>query len=50
MTLADIRWAEELFVCNSLIGLWPVRSLEGIQYPLGPLTQRLRHLIDTQLF
>jgi 4-amino-4-deoxychorismate lyase len=50
MTLADVRRAEELFVCNSLIGLWPVRSLEGgTQYPLGLLTHRLRHLIHTQL-
>jgi 4-amino-4-deoxychorismate lyase len=49
LTLADIKRAEELFVCNSLIGLWPVRYLEETQYPLGSLTQRLRYLIHTQL-
>jgi 4-amino-4-deoxychorismate lyase len=49
LTLADIKRAEELFVCNSLVGLWPVRCLEGTQYPLGSLTQRLRHLIHTRI-
>ncbi|BAW80412.1 4-amino-4-deoxychorismate lyase [Candidatus Nitrosoglobus terrae] len=50
LTLVDITRAEEIFICNSLIGLWPVRSLNNIQYPLGSLTQRLRNLISAQLF
>lgn len=50
LALADVKRAEEIFVCNSLIGLWPVRCLEETRYPLGPLTQQLRDLIHTQLF
>lgn len=49
LRLADIEQADEFFVCNSLIGLWPVRHLEGHHYSLGPLTQRLRRLLASQL-
>ncbi len=49
LTLADVGQAEECFVCNSLIGLWPIRRLAGYRYSLGPLTQRLRRLIASQL-
>lgn len=49
LTLADVEQAGECFVCNSLIGLWPVRRLEGYRYPVGPLTQRLRRLMASQL-
>ena len=33
--------ADELFITNSLIGLWPVRSVNGHAYPAGPLTRTL---------
>ncbi|ADE16172.1 aminodeoxychorismate lyase [Nitrosococcus halophilus Nc 4] len=49
LTLADLKSAEEVFVCNSLMGLWPVRRFEETQYPLGPVTQRLRQRIHSQL-
>lgn len=49
LRLTDIEQADEFFVCNSLIGLWPVRHLEGHHYPPGPLTQRLRRLLASQL-
>ena len=50
LTLADLKQAEELFVCNSLIGLWPVRRFEQYGYPLGPLTLRLRRLLAAKIF
>lgn len=37
----DLESADELFVTNSIIGLWPVRLLEQQIYALGPVTQRL---------
>ncbi|ABA58134.1 aminodeoxychorismate lyase apoprotein [Nitrosococcus oceani ATCC 19707] len=49
LILADLRSAEEIFMCNSLIGIWPVRRVGETQYPLGPLTQHLQHLIQIQL-
>jgi len=33
--------ADELFVTNSLIGLWPVRRVDGAAYPVGPITRAL---------
>jgi 4-amino-4-deoxychorismate lyase len=38
--------AEELFLTNSVIGLWPVSSLEGRTLPVGPLCRRLARRID----
>jgi len=34
--------AEELLVCNSIIGIWPVTKLEQLQLPIGPETKRLQ--------
>lgn len=45
-TLAELQQAEEVFVCNSLQGIWPVISLEDThgclaQWSVGPHTQQL---------
>lgn len=38
--------ADEAFVCNSLIGIWPLRSLERREWQApGPLTARLAALL-----
>ena len=37
--------ADEVFVCNSLYGIWPVRQLEAGVWPVGPLTRKLQHLL-----
>jgi 4-amino-4-deoxychorismate lyase len=34
--------ADEIFLTNSLIGIWPVRRVETRSYTLGPLTRRLQ--------
>lgn len=41
MTLADIASAEEIFLCNSLIGIWPVRAVAETLYTPGNLTRAL---------
>lgn len=41
ITLNDVLEADEVFVCNSLIGLWPARQLAERHYPCGPLGVRL---------
>lgn len=33
--------ADELFVTNSLIGIWPVKNLEGQSFPVGTITTQL---------
>ncbi|AYF86073.1 aminodeoxychorismate lyase [Pseudomonas sp. JS3066] len=42
--------ADEVFLCNSLFGIWPVRSVTAHHWPVGPLTRKLqaiaRDLLD----
>jgi 4-amino-4-deoxychorismate lyase len=42
---AELFQADELFVCNSLIGIWPVVSLDSNRYPRGPVTTGLQSLL-----
>lgn len=39
---ADLLAADEVFICNSLLGIWPVRELAAQQWPLGTLTKSLQ--------
>lgn len=34
--------ADECLVCNSLIGVWPVREIDGKPIPLGPVSRKLQ--------
>ncbi|HKJ76024.1 MAG TPA: aminotransferase class IV, partial [Gammaproteobacteria bacterium] len=43
---ADLDAADELFVTNSVIGLWPVRELAGRTYRTGPLARRMAAALD----
>lgn len=38
----DILNADEMFLTNSLIGVWPVRRIEAREYPAGPVTRRIQ--------
>jgi 4-amino-4-deoxychorismate lyase len=38
----DLRSADEAFLTNSLIGIWPVTAFEERGYPPGTLTRRLQ--------
>ncbi len=44
--LDDLLGADEVFVCNSLYGIWPVRRLESRDWPVGPLTRTLQDSIS----
>ncbi|MFC2973668.1 aminodeoxychorismate lyase [Azotobacter bryophylli] len=37
--------ADEVFLCNSLYGIWPVRRFDGHDWPVGPLTRKLQALV-----
>ena len=45
VTLEQVREAQALLLCNTLIGLWPVRTFEDRDYPLSGLLPKLR-MID----
>jgi 4-amino-4-deoxychorismate lyase len=38
----DLREADEVFICNSLIGIWPVIAVDAIAYERGAVTTRLQ--------
>jgi 4-amino-4-deoxychorismate lyase len=47
----DLRWtdvlaAEEIFLTNSLIDVWAVRQVDERAYVPGPLTARVRELVE----
>lgn len=37
----DLDGADELFLTNSLIGVWPIRRIDGRATPVGPLTREI---------
>ena len=45
VTLDELRAADELFVCSSLAGIWPVVRCDAYQYGIGPLTGKLQQLL-----
>lgn len=51
ITLDALNQADEVFTCNSLYGVWPVRALQARVWPVGPITRKLQHiaraLLDT---
>lgn len=44
----DLQGMEELFLTNSIIGVWPIREHEGGELPQapGPVTTRLREALE----
>ncbi len=41
ITQSALLQADEIFVCNSVVGIWPVRELEGHLFPVGEFTKQL---------
>jgi 4-amino-4-deoxychorismate lyase len=37
--------ADEMFLTNSLIGVWPVRRIDSREYPVGPITRRIQEAV-----
>jgi 4-amino-4-deoxychorismate lyase len=46
MTLEDIKDADELFMTNALVGIWPVGRLDERAYVVGPATRRLMRQLE----
>lgn len=45
LQMSDLHKADEVFVCNSVYGIWPVRGFEQTNWPVGPVTRKLQHLV-----
>lgn len=44
LSMSDLAQADEVFVCNSVYGIWPVCGFEDQNWPVGPLTRKLQNL------
>ncbi|WP_434653206.1 aminodeoxychorismate lyase [Pseudomonas sp. R3-56] len=42
--LEQLQRADEVFVCNSVYGVWPVRGCGSARWSVGPLTRKLQTL------
>ena len=45
ITPKRLAHADEVFVCNSIIGIWPVNAIANHQYQLGFITQFLQKVL-----
>ena len=43
--MADLHEAGEVFICNSLIGIWPIIAIDDRNYTRGTTTSRLQDLL-----
>lgn len=49
ISLPELQQADEVFMCNSLYGIWPVISLAKHHWPVGPVTRSLQHHLNEYL-
>lgn len=42
----ELLAADELFFCNSIIGIWPVNQIDDKHYTIGPLTRKIQHWLE----
>lgn len=45
LSKAELFTADEIFVCNSIIGIWPVSSIDNKIYATGPITKNLQQAL-----
>ncbi len=41
----ELFTADEIFVCNSVIGIWPVSNIDNRAYAVGPVTKNLQQAL-----
>jgi 4-amino-4-deoxychorismate lyase len=47
LDIQDLQTADEVFLCNSLIGIWPVITVDGRPFCKGDITIRMQQLLQT---
>ena len=45
----ELKNMDEVFVCNSVIGIWPVNSINEINYKIGPVTKKISQLLQQRI-
>jgi len=46
----ELKNMDEIFVCNSIIGIWPVNSINEINYQVGPVTKKVSQLLQQRIY
>lgn len=46
ITFNELLTAQEWFMCNSIVGVWPVTQCQHYHWPIGPITQRIKTQIE----
>lgn len=49
LTRVDAETADELFLTNSVVGIWPVARLEGKDFPVGRVPRQLAGRLDVMM-
>ena len=49
VTLPALLQAEEIFICNSVIGIWPVRQIGNTPIPLGPIATQMQRILESEV-
>lgn len=49
LSYSALEQADEVFVCNSVYGVWPVRGVAALNWSPGPLTRKLQAVARTLL-
>jgi len=49
INVEQLRQADEVFVCNSVYGIWPVRECAAMSWSVGPLTRKLQGIVRALL-
>ncbi|MGY2398831.1 aminodeoxychorismate lyase [Pseudomonas sp. SDO5271_S396] len=49
ISLEQLLQADEVFVCNSVYGIWPVRGCAAMSWSVGPLTRKLQGIVRALL-
>lgn len=49
LRLDDIRNADSMFLCNSVIGVWPIRELNRAEYVIAPLVKKIQIMVSNML-
>jgi 4-amino-4-deoxychorismate lyase len=48
LEMGDLYRSQELFLCNTLMGIWPVRQLEDHHFSVGPIARRLSAALESR--
>lgn len=50
IALQELLDADEIFICNSIIGIWPVKKIDAQEYQSGKITTQIKEkLIERQI-